>query len=417
MNVCMLSYSIYDFDNRVMRYAETLASRGDSVDVIALRRRGDSRSGTVEGVNVFRIQERSMPESGQLAYMLRVLLFFLRATVFLSRKQLSRRYRLVHVHSVPDCMVFAAWLPKLMRAKIILDIHDILPEFYASKFKALPDSLTFKVLLLIEKLSAAFADHVIVANHLWREKLVLRAVPASKCTALLNFPDPSIFFCRGRTRRNDKFVMIYPGTLNSHQGVDVAIRAFALISKIAVNAEFQVYGSGRTKEALVALTRELGLESRVLFHDPLPLRNIAGVMENADLGIVPKRSDTFGDEAFSTKILEFMALHVPVIVSNTKVDRYYFNSSLVEFFESNDEQDLARCMLEMIESRERREHLVRNALEFVRTYDWAANSSRYLELIRSLLSVSPEISSRQCAFEQQAGPGTPVRTSKRESVH
>ena len=318
MNVCMLSYSIYDFDNRVMRYAETLASRGDSVDVIALRRGGDPRSGTVEGVNVFRIQERSTPESGQLAYMLRVLLFFVRATFFLSRKQLSRRYQVVHVHSVPDCMVFAAWLPKLMGAKIILDIHDILPEFYASKFKALPQSLTFKALLLIEKVSAAFADHVIVANDLWREKLVLRALPAWKCTALLNFPDRSIFSCRGRTRGDRKFVMIYPGTLNSHQGVDVAIRAFALISKVAVQAEFHVYGSGRTKEALMALTKDLGLENRVIFHNPRPLRNIAEVMENADLGIVPKRSDTFGDEAFSTKILEFMALRVPVIVSNTR---------------------------------------------------------------------------------------------------
>lgn len=412
----MLSYSIYDFDNRVMRYAETLASRGDSVDVIALRRKGDPRVGDVEGVNVFRIQERSMPEKGQLVYMLRVLLFFVRATFFLSRKQLSRRYRLVHVHSVPDCMVFAAWLPKLMGAKIILDIHDILPEFYASKFKALPQSLTFKALLLIEKVSAAFADHVIVANHLWQEKLVLRALPAWKCTALLNFPDRSIFSCRGRTRKDSKLVMIYPGTLNSHQGVDVAIRAFALISNVAPHAEFHVYGSGRTKEALVTLTEELGLGNRVLFHDPLPLRDIAEVMENADLGIVPKRSDTFGNEAFSTKILEFMALQVPVIVSNTKVDRYYFNSSLVKFFESNDDQDLARCMLEMIESRERREQLVQNAWEFVRTNDWEANSSRYLELIRSLLTVSPETMSLQHALGPQPDLSTPDRISKRESA-
>jgi glycosyltransferase involved in cell wall biosynthesis len=44
-------------------------------------------------------------------------------------------------------------------------------------------------------------------------------------------------------------------------------------------------------------------------------------MENADLGVVPKRNDPFGDEAFSTKILEFMAMGVPVIVSETRIDR------------------------------------------------------------------------------------------------
>jgi glycosyltransferase involved in cell wall biosynthesis len=412
MNVCMLSYSIYDFDNRVMRYAETLAARGDSVDVIALRRKGDSRADVVQGVNVFRLQERSQPESGQLMYILRVLLFFLRATWFLSRKQLFRRYGLVHVHSVPDCMVFTAWLPKLMGGKIILDIHDILPEFYASKFKALPRSFIFRLLLLVERLSAAFADHVIVANHLWRDRLAARAMPAMKCTAILNFPDRSIFSCRGRTRRDDKFVMIYPGTLNSHQGLDTAIRAFASIKEKAAHAEFHIYGNGRTKDALVALSRELGLDGRISFHDPVPLREIAAVMENADLGIVPKRSDTFGDEAFSTKILEFMALRVPVIVANTKVDRYYFDNSLVTFFESNDEHDLARRMLEMIHDKKRCERLVRNAWEFVCRNDWETNGPRYLELISSLLTLSPQGTRLPYPLEQPVTPGTSTRISK-----
>ncbi len=412
MNVCMLSYSIYDFDNRVMRYAETLAGRGDSVDVIALRRKGDSSADVVQGVNVFRIQERSQPESGQLMYILRVLLFFLRATLFLSRKQLIRRYRLVHVHSVPDCMVFAAWLPKFMGGKVILDIHDILPEFYASKFKALPRSFIFRLLLLVERLSAGFADHVIVANHLWRDKLIARAMPAAKCTAILNFPDRSIFSCRGRTRRDDKFIMIYPGTLNSHQGLDTAIRAFALIKEKAAHAEFHIHGNGRTKDALVALSKELGLEGRTFFHDPVPLREIAEVMENADLGVVPKRSDTFGDEAFSTKTLEFMALRVPVIIANTKVDRYYFDSSLVTFFESNDEQDLARRMFEMIDDQERRERLVRNACEFVGRNDWETHSPRYLELISSLLTFSPEGTRAPIPVEQPVVRGTSRRISK-----
>ena len=411
MNVCMLSYSIYDFDNRVMRYAETLAGRGDSVDVIALRRKEDSHAEVVKGVNVFRIQERSQPESGQLRYILRVLLFFVRATVFLSRKQLTRRYQLVHVHSVPDCMVFAAWLPKLMGSKIILDIHDILPEFYASKFKALPHSLMFKLLLLVEKLSAAFADHVIVANHLWRDKLVSRSVPATKCSAILNFPDRSIFSCRGRTRDDGRFIMMYPGTLNSHQGVDTAIRALALIKREEPRAEFHIYGNGRTRDALVELTRELGVDRHVFFNDPLPLRQIAEVMENADLGIVPKRSDTFGNEAFSTKILEFMALRVPVIVADTKVDRYYFDNSRVAFFKSNDERDLAGRMLELIRGRERRQQLVRNAWEFVCQNDWEQNGPRYLDLIRSLLARRLSTDTQYLA-EPSASSATSSRISR-----
>jgi glycosyltransferase involved in cell wall biosynthesis len=381
MNVCMLSYSIFDFDNRVMRYAETLVREGASVDVIALRCKGLSKSEIVRGIHVFRIQERSIAESERLTYAANMLLFFVRAILFIAKRQIARRYDLVHVHSVPDCLVFTAWLPKLMGARIILDIHDVLPEFYASKFRISHDTWMFKFLLWIERVSAAFADHVIIANDLWRERLISRSVSSQKCTAILNFPDRSIFHRSGRTRSDDRFVMIYPGTLNSHQGVDTAIRALAIIKNQAEHAEFHIYGRGRTQQELRELSSELGLGKRVFFHDPVPLREVAQIMENADLGIVPKRNDGFGNEAFSTKTLEFMAMGVPVIVADTTIDRHYFNDSVVSFFRSNDEKDLARRMLELINHPQRRMEMIAKAEEFVRSYDWETNSVIYLNLI------------------------------------
>ena len=64
---------------------------------------------------------------------------------------------------------------------------------------------------------------------------------------------------------------------------------------------------------------------------------MVNVIENADLGIVPKRSIGFGNEAFSTKILEFMAMGIPVIVPDTEVDTYYFDEKVAKFFRANDE--------------------------------------------------------------------------------
>jgi glycosyltransferase involved in cell wall biosynthesis len=382
--VCMVAYTIYETDNRVMRYAETLAARGDHVDVIALRQEGQTSKDVIKGVNVFRIQRRTFQEKTKASYLGKILLFWFRAMVLLTGRQMGSRYDLIHVHSVPDFLVFVAWLPKFMGCRIILDIHDVLPEFYASKFQSGPHSLVFKVLLWVEHASAAFADHVIVSNGIWREKLVSRCVGADKCTAILNFPDRSIFRGQGKTRAGDIFIILYPGTLNWHQGVDIAIRAFALIKDEAPKAEFHIYGVGRTKDSLIDLTRQLGLQEQVLFRDPLPLREIAAVMENADLGVVPKRSDSFGNEAFSTKILEFMAVRVPVVVSDTKIDRYYFDESMVKFFRNNDENDLARSMLLMMQRPEVRQNLVQNAWEFVTHNDWNTNSIKYLTLVDRL---------------------------------
>src|SRR4030095_10488791 len=55
----MITYSAYESDNRVMRYAEALAARGDQVDVSARRKSsGTCRQECINGVNVYRIQDR-----------------------------------------------------------------------------------------------------------------------------------------------------------------------------------------------------------------------------------------------------------------------------------------------------------------------------------------------------------------------
>ena len=386
MKVCMLAYSFYEQDNRVRRYAETLAKRGDQVDVVALRMEGQSSKEVVGGVCVYRIQYRIVNEKGRFTYLGRLLLFFLRSFVFLTSKQLRERYDLIHVHSVPDFEVFAALIPKFTGSKIILDIHDLVPEFYLSKFKASSKSLTFRLLVAMERMSASFADHVIAANHIWLKRLHERSVRSADCTVILNFPDTDIFHLRGRTRNDCKFIMVYPGTLSYHQGLDLAIRAFAQIANKTPQTEFHIYGGGDQAEFLKTLIAELHLQDRVFLKGGRTLQEIAVIMENSDLGIVSKRSDGFGNEAFSTKIFEFMSVDVPVIVPETAIDRYYFNDSVVKFFQANDEKSLAEAMLLLINNPELRQELVRNARKFIESYTWERNKEIYLSLVDSLVA-------------------------------
>ena len=384
----MVAYSFYEGDNRVRRYAETLARRGDRVDVVSLRQNGQPPRGIINGVHVFRIQRRVVNEKSKFSYLGRLLLFFMRSMTFLSVQQMKERYDLVHVHSVPDFEVFAAVVPKLTGSKIILDIHDLVPEFYLSKFKGTERSLAFRLLTTVERVSARFSDHVIAANHIWEKRLQERSVKESKCTTILNFPDTEIFQARGRTRTDNRFVILYPGTLNYHQGIDIAIRALALIRDQVPQAEFHIYGSGEQLNPLKALVQELGLEKRVFLMGTKPLHEISSVIENADLGVVPKRSNSFGNEAFSTKILEFMSLGVPVVVPDTAIDSYYFNNSVVKFFRANDEQSLADAILLMIKNPELRQKFTRDASEFVRKYSWDMNKDTYLNLVDSLVQSS-----------------------------
>lgn len=384
MKVCMLAYTFYEGDNRVMRYAEALTKRGDQVDVIALRRKGQPHEELVNGVRIFRIQERAKDEKGKLSYLVRVFTFFIHSCVALTARHIRQRYRLIHVHSVPDFLVFTAWIPRLMGARVILDIHDLLPELYGSKFGQNQRSLSFRLLVAIERFSCSFADHVIIANHLWRDRIASRSVMPDKCSVFMNSPDRSIFQMTGNKHTNGKFVMLYPGSLSWHQGLDIAIRAFAKIEDQCPHVEFHIYGEGATKPELIRLTHQLGLERRVLFLEPVPLREISRVIENADLGVVPKRKDSFGDEAFSTKTLEFMSLGVPIIVADTKIDRYYFDDRIVTFFTAGNDEDLARCMVRLIRDPEARRTQAQNAMEFVVRNDWESKKEEYFQLVNTL---------------------------------
>lgn len=384
----MLAYAFYESDTRVLQYATALAKRGDSVDVIALRRDDDlPKFEILNGVNVYRIQARTVNEKGLFAYASKILCFMLRSTFFLRRQHLQRPYDLVHVHNVPDFLVFSAFFPKINGVPVILDIHDLLPEFYASKFKVNHGSFLFKVLAFVERCSAAFATRVIIANHLWRDRFVTRSSLKDKCSVVRNYPDLDIFVAQSRAqhRKSDKFLLTYPGSLNWHQGLDVAIRAFAGIADQLPEAEFHVYGEGPAKASLIELTNKLEMQDRVIFHDFLPSREIARVMAATDLAIEPKRATSaFGNEALSTKILEFMALGVPVIASKTKIHAYYYDDSIVQYYENDDENELARQILRLSNDPTLGNRLVANANKYAQENNWAVRQNEYLQLVDSI---------------------------------
>jgi glycosyltransferase involved in cell wall biosynthesis len=385
--ICMVTHSFYENDNRVTRYAEALAARGDDVDVVSLRRSQITpKEETINGVHVFRIQNRFGKKERSLLSFIWPLFRFLAASSFwVSRRQAAKSYDLLHIHNMPDFLVFAGWYPKLSGVSVILDIHDIVPEFYSSKFGAGKNPKALWLLKWMERKSAHFADYVIVANDLWLKKYELRTGSQNKCSVFINNVDTHTFRPQARTRNDGKLIVLFPGGLQWHQGLDIAIRAFTRVSRELPNAEFHIYGDGNMKPSLVTLVAELKLEKNVLFFDPVRISEIAGVMANADLGVVPKRADSFGNEAYSTKIMEFMSLGIPVVVSRTKIDQFYFDDSVVRFFESGNPDALAAGIVDVLRDDGLRRRLIANALEYSYKNSWTSRKADYLRIVDRLI--------------------------------
>jgi len=320
--------------------------------------------------------------------------FLLFAATFIARRYLSQRYQLIHVHSVPDFLVFAAIVPKFLGTPVILDIHDVLPEFYASKFHVPHDSFLFRCMVLVERFSIAFANHAIIANHLWCERVAGRCGMPQKCSPIRNYPSRGLFTPNMRTRGNGKFLITYPGSLNWHQGVDVAITAFAKIKDQMPDAEFHIYGEGPAKESLIRLAHSLLLDDRVLFHGLLPTEQIAQVMANTDLAVEPKRANShFGNEALSMKIFEFMAVGVPLVVSRTRIHQYYYSDVLVKYYDNDDEAELAANIVLLRSNPQLRESQVANALKYVDAHSWDVEKHQYLGIVNALVAKAPVLGS------------------------
>jgi glycosyltransferase involved in cell wall biosynthesis len=386
MRVCLVAHRFYHDNAHMMQFAKALAKRGDEVDVICLRRSGLPTYEVMDGVHVFRVQGRTVDETRPIAYLIKILTFLVRSAATITVRHLRKPYDLIHVQSVPDFLVFAAAFPKALGAKVILDLRDLVPELYASKFGVRAGSVVFKLLLGVERASAALADHVIVANPIWYERVVGRSARRSKCTMFWYYPDPEVFYPRPKRKSDGKLLIVYPGTLNWHQGLDIAIRAFPQVLERVPCAEFRIYGEGPARPRLAALIKELGLEGRVKLLSPMPLLKIAEVMAASDLALVPKRVNSgFGDEAASTKIPEFLALGIPVVASRTKVEMCFFDDSIVRYFKSEDEEDLASAVAAVCREPDLKQRLIANGIGYTGRTSWDAGMAKYRALVDALV--------------------------------
>src|SRR5262245_13605338 len=228
-SILMIAYTDYRTDPRVIREAEAAVDGGFDVDFIALRRDGEPAQEWIKGVRVIHLNQRRYRGGGVFWYILSYLKFFLRCFYKTTWLQLKKRYRVVHVNNMPDFFVFCALLPKLMGAKVILDIHDPMPNTFASKFKRGEQALPFRILLLEERISASFADRVLTVHDPVKDHVLVRQhhLRPESIQVVANFADDELFRLRAPTPGDGRLRLAFHGTILERYGLADAIRALA----------------------------------------------------------------------------------------------------------------------------------------------------------------------------------------------
>lgn len=386
-SVCLIVQNYYDTDPRVRRKAEALVKAGYDVDVIALR--SSFSPATVYFLN--NVQIHTLPlkkkRGSFFRYLYEYIAFFSMVFFKIAIMTKKKKYIVIDVNTIPDFLVFAALLPKWLGAKVLLDMHEIMPEFYISKYKVDNRHWLIRLIGIQEKLSFSFADHVITINEPIQKLLESRGLDSKKATILMNSADESIFSRNKHPKgvsENKNFVMMYHGSLTPIYGLDIALNAFGMVRNEMPNAEFWIIGDGSERIALENLVRNLGLGQKVKFIGMVPQQNIPEWLSRCDVGVLPTRRDVFLDFSFSNKLPEYIVMGKPVIVSRLKAIQHYFSEQALTYFEAQNSSDLSQRMVELYKNPTRRPQLVKQAKQEYARINWKVMKKRYLDLIASM---------------------------------
>jgi glycosyltransferase involved in cell wall biosynthesis len=392
LKVCMIVHNYYHDDGRVRSYVESLSDAGHRVDVLCLKGKKRASVKDQAGLRIFSIP-LSRFDKNYGNYFYEYGLAFALYSAWLLALFIKNRYHVIHVHNMPDFLVFTALIPKLFGAKIILDIHDPMPEFYASKYQSKRKGLGVQLMLLQERISAAFADQVITANSTFRNNLVKRGIRANKLTVINNIPDPKIFnrdnVPERKPVKNNHFRMIYPGTVAPRYGLDTAIRAMTFLVKKIDHPSLVIIGS-QTKDKYViklnALAEKLGVSNSVHFIPTVPLEEIPSHIFQADVGIYLALPDPHMNIAIPAKVVEYAFMGLPIVATRLKVLEELLTDSSALLFEPGNCEQFADCILELYNNPLRRRELVRNADRIlVSKHNWKHEQKAYFRLLNRLI--------------------------------
>lgn len=389
---CMIVYARYPLgETRVQREAEALLKNGYEVDVICLRYPGDLAVDHYNGVRIFREKFR-LPAifdkiGGLGEKFLRYLRFFVMAAVRLTRLHLRSHYDTIQVHNLPDFLVFCALFPKLLGVPIILDLHDLMPEFYAGRF-GLSNSITARLIRWQERQACRFADHVITVSEHWRQTLIQRKVPPKKCSVVMNVADENIFHPpeggHYSVHRQDGFRIVYHGSIVERYGLDLAIRAVDILRLEIPQIHLLLMGKGDYLPHIMQMVNELKLSQHVTLENLHLAEELPEIIRSCNLGIVPYRNDVFTDGLLPTKLMEYAAMELPAIASRTTAIQAYFSDSCVEFFEPGNVDDLVSCLRALYNNPERMAELSLGSRKFNQQYNWTKIGAEYVALVERL---------------------------------
>ncbi len=366
----MFVENYYPQDTRVRNEADLLTEAGCKVVVVALRKKNQTTSEVINGVQVYRIPrfelfqktpkknptwaENVMLKATSFVGYIWEYAYFTTACYVMSIYVAARHgFDVIHAHNPPDTLFLVALPYKLFGKKFIFDHHDLCPELYRSRYGAKEDDFS-RMLQMVEWCSLKLADVTIATNESYKEAHISRAGKDPKTIFVVrNGPNAqrmAVLPPSARLRKMGKCILCYIGSLNPQDGVDYLLRSLGLLIHKLQRRDFYcvIMGSGDSLEDLRVQAKELQLDGYVELAGFVSDEELQANLSAADVCVDPDPSSPLNDVSTWIKIMEYMAYGKPIVSFDLKESQFSAQDAAL-FVPANDELAFAKAVAQLMD--------------------------------------------------------------------
>jgi len=296
-----------------------------------------------------------------------------------------RRYRYIHTHE--EAGVMGVVLAFIFGCKHLYDMHSDLSQ-QMSNFAFTKSTVLIRCVEALQKLIVSRADAVIaICPDL--EQTVKRLAPGKPVYMIENVAvdealppanESDVALIRQRWKLGTDPVLLYTGTFESYQGIELLMRSVALVRPAFPNARYVLVGGKPEQvEKQRLLAQELGIAEMVSFVGQRPLEEMPQYMALADILLSPRSEGT----NTPLKLYTYLRSGKPILATDIYSHSQILTSRMAMLVPPTQE-GLARGALELLNNPELAQRLGAYGQSVAeKNYSWPAflekNSHAYSE--------------------------------------
>ena len=262
-------------------------------------------------------------------------------------------------HLVPKAAVEAA---KKLDIPSIVKVDDAIYE-KASGIK----SLQRKIEKVINGKTLRAGTKILVSNNETKKIIIDEYnVMQEKISIVPNGVDLSMF---NITKKKNSKKVVFAGAMYYHRGLDVLLKTIPLVIEKIPDAKFVLLGSGTEMDKLKEIVSKNKLDNSVEFKGWIEREKIPENIADASIGIGPLRLTEVTSRALPIKVLEYMAVSLPIIAQKGTLPNDVLENEKNGFFIEN-HIELAEKIILLLNEPKKVENMGAHSLKLVQKFSW-----------------------------------------------